>query len=242
MREEYSDRKLFLGMALRPQNSASPSSATSAMTWLLRSIAHNLSASEARSAWAAGIMREPGSLAPCASASLARRTRSGTNRNNPPVRVVNSRGPSTKSPTLATARALGPIRTGALLVEPTRQGCKTVRGQNLAHRGGAQRGSLVLERLADLVDRIVALTQRHDLLMGAALLGLVAPAWTRGGEELRRVAAAKRMAEHAEGARRVAEPTRDLGRGQPVHVEGAQGLVLALARRRRPGKEASAMR
>jgi hypothetical protein len=31
MREEYSDRKLFLGMALRPQNSASPSSATSAM-------------------------------------------------------------------------------------------------------------------------------------------------------------------------------------------------------------------
>ena len=137
---------------------------------------------------------------------------------------------------------IGPDPYGALLVEPTRQGCKTVRGQNLAHRGGAQRGSLVLERLADLVDRIVALTQRHDLLMGAALLGLVAPAWTRGGEELRRVAAAKRMAEHAEGARRVAEPTRDLGRGQPVHVEGAQGLVLALARRRRPGKEASAMR
>jgi hypothetical protein len=31
MREEYSDRKLFLGMALSPQNSASPSSATSAM-------------------------------------------------------------------------------------------------------------------------------------------------------------------------------------------------------------------
>ena len=37
IREEYSDRKLFLGMALRPQNRARPSSATSAMTWLLRS-------------------------------------------------------------------------------------------------------------------------------------------------------------------------------------------------------------
>src|SRR6266446_6005173 len=83
MREEYSDRKLFLGMALSPQNSASPSSATSAMMWLLRSIAHSLSASEARSAWADGTMREPGSLAACASASLSSRTRSGTNRNSP---------------------------------------------------------------------------------------------------------------------------------------------------------------
>jgi hypothetical protein len=36
MREEYSDRKLFLGMALSSQNSASPSSAANAMTWLQR--------------------------------------------------------------------------------------------------------------------------------------------------------------------------------------------------------------
>jgi hypothetical protein len=55
------------------------------MTWLLRSIAHNLRASEARSAWADGIMREPGSLAACAQASLSSRTRSGMNRNSPPV-------------------------------------------------------------------------------------------------------------------------------------------------------------
>src|SRR5215471_13875306 len=68
MREEYSDRKLFFGMALRPQNKARPSSATSAIMWLLRSIDHSLSASEARSAWAAGIMLEPGSLAARASA------------------------------------------------------------------------------------------------------------------------------------------------------------------------------
>src|ERR1700752_2479272 len=31
MRDAYSDKKLFLGMALRPQNSPSPSSATNAM-------------------------------------------------------------------------------------------------------------------------------------------------------------------------------------------------------------------
>ena len=76
------------------------------MTWLLRSIAHNLSASEVRSAWADGIMREPGSLAACAQASLSSRTRSGMNRNSPPVLVVNSRGLSTN--TLATACAVRP--------------------------------------------------------------------------------------------------------------------------------------
>ena len=112
IREEYSDRKLFLGMALRPQNRARPSSATSAMMWLLRSMDQSLRASAARSAWAAGIMREPGSLAASASASVSIRTRSAINRNSPPTRVVNSRDESVKSPTLATASALGPTRPG----------------------------------------------------------------------------------------------------------------------------------
>ena len=65
MREEYSERKLFLGMALRPQNSARPSSATRAMTWLLRSIDQSLRARQARRACAAGIILEPGSWAAC---------------------------------------------------------------------------------------------------------------------------------------------------------------------------------
>src|ERR1700752_1905085 len=59
-----------------------------------------------------GIMLEPGSLAPSASASKSRRTRSWMNKNKPPTRVVNSRGESTKSWTLATACALGPTSVG----------------------------------------------------------------------------------------------------------------------------------
>jgi len=81
-----------------------------------------------------------------------------------------------------------------LLVEPARQGRETFGGEHLAHRGGAQRGALLLERLADLVDRIVALAQGYDLVTRAALLGLLAPARSGGSEELRQVAAAKRMA------------------------------------------------
>src|SRR5882757_8611977 len=108
MREEYSDRKLFFGMALRPQNKARPSSAMSDIMWLLRSIDHNLSASEVRSAWAAGIMLEPGNLpAPASSPSPSNCTRSGMNRNSPPIRVVNSRSVRMKSLTLAIGSTVG---------------------------------------------------------------------------------------------------------------------------------------
>ena len=75
MREECSARKLFLGMALRPQNRARPWSATSAMTWLLRSIDQSLRARAARKACSAGIMREPDRAA-----SAARRRRGARDR------------------------------------------------------------------------------------------------------------------------------------------------------------------
>ncbi len=102
-------------------------------------------------------------------------------------------------------------------------------GQDLAHRGDAERGLLLAERLADLVDRIVTLAQRHDVLVHAALLGLGAGPRPRAGEELRELAA-KGVAQHAEGSGRIAEAACDLGRGQLFEEEGAQGLVLALAR------------
>ena len=47
---EYSERKLFLGIAFSPAKSASPESAASDMTWLLRSIDQSLSASAESSA------------------------------------------------------------------------------------------------------------------------------------------------------------------------------------------------
>src|SRR5919109_2451587 len=53
---EYSDRKLFFGMTLRPENRPRPSSATSAMMWFLRSIDQSLSAREASKACGAGII------------------------------------------------------------------------------------------------------------------------------------------------------------------------------------------
>ena len=135
---------------------------------------------------------------------------------------------------------VGTDANGPLLVEPTRQRCKALLGQNFAHRGGAQWRSLLLERLTDLVDRVVTFAQRHDLLLSAALLGLCARAWMRGSEEFRQSPAPKGVAQHTEGTWRIAEATCDLGRGQLLQVEGAQSLVLALTRDRRIGEETAA--
>src|SRR5437868_9379644 len=172
MREEYSERKLFLGMALRPQNKPRPSSATRAMTWLLRSMAQSLSASEARSAWPAGIAREPGSLAPWANASLSSRTRSGMKRKSPPSRVVNSRGLSAKRRTSATASALGPTRLGRSSSRRRGKGANPSAASTSRTAVLLERHALLLERLADFVDGIVALAQRHDLFLSAAFVGL----------------------------------------------------------------------
>jgi len=51
----------------------------------------------------------------------------------------------------------------------------------------------------------------------------------RRGEEVRQLPSAEGMAEHPEGARRIAEATRRLSRGEPLHEVSPQGFVLALA-------------
>jgi len=96
---------------------------------------------------------------------------------------------------------VGPHQGGTFLVEPARQRREALLGQNLTHRGDAERHPLVLERLADLVDRIVAFAQRYDLLTGAALVGRLLRAGSAGCEQLRQVSVAECMTQHAEGAR-----------------------------------------
>src|SRR6516165_5417783 len=183
MREEYSDRKLFFGMTLRPQNRPSPSSATSAMMWLLRSIDQSLSASDASSPCRVGIICEPGSLARWASTATLTRTRSGMNRNSPPTRVVNSRRASENSRTSATASMVGPTRAGRS--SSRRRGRRAnPSAASTADGGGAQRRSLRLEFLADVVDRVIALAQLHDLLDRRAFLGLGAGPWASDCKEI----------------------------------------------------------
>ena len=137
---------------------------------------------------------------------------------------------------------IGPHPDRSLFVTPARQGRKALLGENLAHRGCAQRRALLLESLADLIDRVIPLAQRHDLLVGTALLGLLARPGASGCEEFWQLAAAKGVAQHTECARRVAEALCRLHRRQFLHEEGAQSLILALARRRWLLEEAATVR
>src|SRR5215467_11767657 len=68
--------------------------------------------------------------------------------------------------------------------------------------------------------------------MGTALLGLLARSRMRGGEELRQLSATKSVTQYAECARGISETTRHHGRRLVFEVEGPQGLILTLARRR----------
>ena len=215
-------------MRFSAQNSPSPWSATSAITWLLRSMAQSLSARQARSAWARGIIFEPGSRAVSAIGSSLRRTRSGTNRNNPPQRVTNRRGARSKVRASAHRLHGGAWQLGALLVEAPGQRGEAQFAQHLAHGGGTQRCALLLERFGDFVHGVIALAQPLD---GGARGGFfrLALGAAHGGEEKRRVGvAAEVVAQHAERAFGVAELGGDLLRRALVDEVAAQRLVLAL--------------
>src|SRR2546422_10916973 len=112
MRQEYSLKKLFLGLTFRPENKAKPSSATKGITRLLCSSDQSLRARQARKAWAGGIILEPGRRAASARASTGRPANSGKNRNRPPHSVKKRRGVSDKARTSATAWTVGRGRWG----------------------------------------------------------------------------------------------------------------------------------
>src|SRR5215471_14911049 len=214
MREEYSDRKLLLGTALRPQNIASPSSATSAITWLLRSMDQSLSASEVRSACSAGIMREPGSFALFARPSRLKRIISGMNRNRPPSLVVNSPVLRAKLRTSATASVVGVTPTGRSSSRRRGKGAKPSAAR-ISRTARAKRRSLFFERMAYVVDRVIALAQRDDNIVELGLLGLLLRSGPLHGEEIGQLTAAKIVAEHPERSRSIAKPPRNLWRGKP---------------------------
>jgi len=98
-----------------------------------------------------------------------------------------------------------------LVVAPARQRREAFLCENFAYRGGAEWRPLLLQGLADFVDRIVALAQRHDLLVGTALLGLLAGSRADGGEELRKRAVTKPVTQHTECPNRIAKSPRRLG-------------------------------
>ena len=231
-----------MGIALSPQNSASPGSATSAMTWLLRSIDQSLRASAARSACAAGIITEPGSRAALASVCDLQGApdRAGT-------RTARRSGLRTRCPGPARTRARRPPVPPWVPAAPgaPRPGVAAAL-QSLrpaaarAPRSGSKAILLLLERLGDLVDRVVLLAQRHRQIARFGFLRLLARPWAGRSKELRdrgRGGTDGTARETSPGYSRSRAPPRATGvlrgsrRATPRTCAGAGGTAASKKRR-----------
>src|SRR5258708_23740569 len=100
----------------------------------------------------------------------------------------------------------GPGLNGTLVVEPAWQRSEPLRREHLAYSGGTQRHCLVGERPTALIDRVVALAQSHDLLVGAALFWLLTPARPAAREAVRQLSHAEVVPQPPERAPWVSEP------------------------------------
>jgi len=119
---------------------------------------------------------------------------------------------------------------GPLLVAATRQSGEAFGAQHLVNGRQAEAVALLGQRVVNVVDRQVLLAQGDDHRPRRVFLGLDLRAPGSLGEELAYLAAAKGVAQHAEGPGRIAELSgRDRG-GHALGEVGAQRFVLAVPR------------
>jgi hypothetical protein len=118
---------------------------------------------------------------------------------------------------------------GAFFVQASGQRSEPLLAQELAHGGRAERQVASLEMLADFVDGVIGLAERDGQVSRSRLLGLLAGAGARRGEEAGIGIAAETVTEDLEGSGGVAEIASDLSGGAALDEESAEGFVLALS-------------
>lgn len=115
-----------------------------------------------------------------------------------------------------------------LLVQTPWQGSKPFFMEDLADSGGAQADIAILEDFADLVDRVVPLSQLDDSVPCGGLAGSGGGSTAKGGKETGVGVAAELMAEDSEGSRGVAELGSHHVGGAVVDEIGPHGFILPL--------------
>src|SRR5215217_1138560 len=129
----------------------------------------------------------------------------------------------------------------SFLVQASGQGSKPFLLEHLAYGGGTEAQALFSQDLADLIDRMILLTQSHDTVEGGRLFGAGLGPWRSAEKELRVRLAAKLVAQNAEGAWGVAEIARHVAGRSALEEVGPEGLVHALLGGKGFGEEASAL-
>jgi hypothetical protein len=116
----------------------------------------------------------------------------------------------------------------AFFVEPARQSREARHLEDLPNTCRTERGLTLLECLADLVDRVVALSELNDGIAGCVLERLGAWSTFRRDKELRSRVVTKLVAQDTKGTGSVAKCPSDIRRRAALHEESTQGLIGAM--------------
>ena len=100
--------------------------------------------------------------------------------------------------------------------------------QDFPYGGRTERAPLLLQGVADLVDRVILLAQAHDESASGGLLGLGARSRACGNKEVGIGIAAEVMAKNLEGTGGVVEGVSHFGGGEFIDEIGTQCLVHTL--------------
>ena len=116
----------------------------------------------------------------------------------------------------------------SLLVQTPWQGSESFFMQDLTDSSGTEPDAGILQDFADLVDRVVFLSQIDDSVPGRSLPGLGRRTTSRRGKEAGMGIATEMMAKHSEGLWRVSELGGHHVGGLVFDEIGPQGLILPL--------------
>lgn len=199
-------------------------------------------AKQARKAWAAGIILEPGKRAAWAKVFDGQARQLGQEKKEPAAggeKLARGQreGPHIGHRLHAGARLLRP-----LLIPAPGQGGKALGAEDFPHRRRTQRTVLLLEHLADFIDRMVLFAPLDNEIARRRFFRLSARSRAGAQEEGRMGVVAKVEAQDPESARGIAEGAGDFLRSLAFDEIGAEGLVLALFGQSRFEEEALRLR
>lgn len=209
------------------------------MTWLLRSTDQSLSATAESSECDPGMDFDPGSPAAFANSKDVQAHQIRDEQEEPAASSDEFPLGKRKCAHVGNRLHSGAEVFKALLIESPRERGETFLPQDVARRSRRDADSAFMEGSADVPYGVVVLTQRDHFLADCIISADARRTADPGSpkEVPRGRVVAEVVTKHTEGARGVAEGPGGLRGGAFLAEEGAEGLVLALPRRRRHPKE-----
>ena len=175
-----------------------------------------------------GIISEPGKPASRRIRSRGIAARVGRKRNRPPNWVRERPRTQVESSDIGDLGGRRPRAGRSFVVGPARQASEALLLEDLGDGDRAERMPLVGQGAADVIDGEVLLPQGDDGVAEGIGLGRGLGPLGRRQEEGAAGILAELVDQDTEAARGIAEAAGDLGAGEAIDEEGAEGLVLAV--------------